>query len=155
MLIALLMGAAFSWYAYQAEDGKMRDNLTIYAKTIEQSINWTALVSALNNSPAPDKIPEEKLTEIKRQMRSACNANKQCHFIYLLYGEKRQVKFLLDASDQPASEISQMGEVFYEASNELRVALDTKQALVEGPMADRWGTWVTSLVPVTATLNAS
>lgn len=153
VVIALLMGAAFAWYAYQSQDKEMRDNLTVYAKTIEQSINWTALVSALNSSTVPDQIPEQKLAQIKQQMRNACNANKQCHFIYLMYGEKRQIKFLLDASDQPVSEISPMGEVFNEASNELKIAIKEKQALVEGPVTDHWGTWVSSLVPVTATLN--
>jgi diguanylate cyclase (GGDEF)-like protein len=88
-------------------------------------------------------------------MRNACKANSKCHFIYLVYGENQQVKFLLDASDQPASEISQMGDVFYEASNALRSAIKTQKAFVEGPVTDHWGTWVSSLVPVTTTVNTA
>jgi diguanylate cyclase (GGDEF)-like protein len=155
ILLALLIGALFTVYAYRSQDQEMRDNLTTYARTIEQSINWNGLMLALKTSPAPDKIAPEKLAEIKQQMRNACNANKQCHFIYLVYGENQQVKFLLDASDQPASEISQMGEVFYEASNALKDAIQKENAFVEGPVTDHWGTWVSSFVPVTPTQKTS
>ncbi len=153
MLLALLVGAAFAVYIYQSQDAEMRDNLTTYAKTIEQSIDWRALNVALDNSTAPDKVNPSDLAEIKMQMRNACKANAKCHFIYLVYGENQQVKFLLDASDQPASEISQMGEIFYDASDALRSAIKTQKAYVEGPVTDHWGTWVSSLVPVTITLN--
>lgn len=157
MLLALLTGIGFAVYVYQSQDAEMRDNLTTYAKTIEQSIHWRALNNALDQSPIPEKINPDDLAEIKMQMRNACKANPKCHFIYLVYGEDngqtQQVKFLLDASDQPASEISQMGEVFYDASDMLRSAIKTQKSYVEGPVTDHWGTWVSSLVPVTSTLN--
>ena len=158
MLLALLAGIGFAVYIYQSQDAEMRDNLTTYAKTIEQSIDWRALNVALDNSAAPDKVNPDDLTEIKMQMRKACKVNAKCHFIYLVYGERsgeaQQVKFLLDASDQPASEISQMGEIFYDASDMLRSAVKTHKAYVEGPVTDHWGTWVSSLVPVTITLDS-
>jgi diguanylate cyclase (GGDEF)-like protein len=153
MLLVPLVGIAYAFYVYQSQDAEMRDNLTTYAKTIEQSIDWRALDLALKSSAAPDKINPNDLADIKMQMRNACKANPKCHFIYLVYGENEQVRFLLDASDQPASEISQMGDVFYEASNALRSAIKTQKAFVEGPVTDHWGTWVSSLVPVTTTLN--
>lgn len=161
MLMAVVVGAVYAVYIYQSQDAEMRDNLITYAKTIEQSIDWRALNTALDASPAPDKINPNDLAEIKTQMRNACKANVKCHFIYLVYGEAsveagqpaQQVKFLLDASDQPASEISQLGEVFYDASPALRSAVKTKKAYVEGPVTDHWGTWVSSLVPVNATVH--
>jgi type II secretory pathway pseudopilin PulG len=157
MALAILAGLALAVYIYQSQDAEMRDNLTTYAKTIEQSIDWRALNAALDQGSAPDKINPDELDDIKMQMRNACKANPKCHFIYLVYGEDngetQQIKFLLDASDQPASEISAMGEVFYDASDMLRSAIKTQKSYVEGPVTDHWGTWVSSLVPVTSTLN--
>jgi diguanylate cyclase (GGDEF)-like protein len=157
MALAIFSGLALAIYIYQSQDAEMRDNLTTYAKTIEQSIDWRALNTALDQGSAPDKINPDELDDIKMQMRNACKANPKCHFIYLVYGEDneqtQQIKFLLDASDQPASEISQMGEVFYDASDMLRSAIKTQKSYVEGPVTDHWGTWVSSLVPVTSTLN--
>ena len=66
---------------------------------------------------------------------------------------KTQIKFLLDASPQPPSEISHLGEVFVEASEALKHGLLTRKALVEGPMTDHWGTWVSAHVPLAMTVK--
>ena len=77
-----------------------------------------------------------------------CKVNRDCHFIYLLYLEKglekNNVKILLDASPQPESEISKLAEVFVEATDSLKAVMLHKKPLVEGPIIDHWGTWVSS-----------
>ena len=74
------------------------------------------------------------------QLNDACKANRDCHFIYLLYLEKglekNNVKFLLDASPQPKSEISKLAEVFVKATDSLKAAMLHKKPLVEGPIID-------------------
>ena len=89
------------------------------------------------------------------QLNDACKANRDCHFIYLLYMEKANVKFLLDASPQPASEISKLAEVFVEATEPLKEAMLHREPLVEGPVTDHWGTWVSARVPVKITLKSN
>ena len=76
------------------------------------------------------------------QLNDACKANRDCHFIYLLYLEKslekNNVKFLLDASPQPESEISKLAEVFVEATDSLKAAMLHKKPLVKGPIIEHW-----------------
>ena len=90
------------------------------------------------------------------QLNDACRANRDCHFIYLLHMEKSDVKFLLDASPQPASEISKLAEVFVEvfveATEPLKEAMLHERTLVEGLVTDYWGTWVSACVPVKITI---
>lgn len=149
------MGILFTWYVAKAQDAEMRDNLTTYAKTIEQSIDWRPFSVILNTSP--DYIRPADLEELEVLLNSACKANRDCHFIYLLYGDKHRgkprVKFLLDASPQPASEISQLAEVFVEATDDLKQSMQEKQPIVEGPVTDHWGTWVSARVPVSITIH--
>jgi diguanylate cyclase (GGDEF)-like protein len=151
--LTLLIGLFYIFHVAKSQDEEMRDNLITYAKTIEQSIDWRPYASTLNTSP--DKLKQADFSQLESQLNSACRANKNCHFIYLLYthnqGEKVQVRFLLDASPQPASEISHLGDVFAEASNDLLKGLQTRKALVEGPVTDRWGTWVSAHVPLVVT----
>lgn len=60
---------------------------------------------------------------------------------------------MLDASPQPPSEISHLGEIFVEASDALKQGLKTRKPLGEGPVTDHWGTWVSAHVPLTTTLK--
>jgi diguanylate cyclase (GGDEF)-like protein len=128
------------------------DNLTTYANTIERSIDWKPFAEVLNTDPA--QLKPADLSIMEAQLNAACKANSQCHFIYLLYLDQDEVKFLLDASPQPPSEISQLQEVFAEATDALKRALLHKKTLVEGPVTDHWGTWVSARVPVKSTVGS-
>jgi diguanylate cyclase (GGDEF)-like protein len=149
--LTLLFGALFTYYVAKAQDMEMRDNLITYAATIEQSIDWRPYATTLNTHPS--QLKESDMAELETQLNSACKVNRDCHFIYLLYMDKGQVKFLLDASPQPPSEISHLGEVYVEGSEELKQGLLTRNALVEGPVTDHWGTWVSAHVPLTTTVK--
>ena len=155
----LILGSLLTLYVAKSQNTEMRENLIIYTKTIEQSINWQPYAAALNTNPRLLDISD--LRALKVQLHNACKANKDCHFIYLLYSENtpknqranQQVKFLLDASPQPAADISNLGDLFVEATDALKEALSNKNALVEGPISDRWGTWVSARIPLTVTIN--
>jgi diguanylate cyclase (GGDEF)-like protein len=149
--LTLLIGIMFSIYVSHAQDEEMRDNLITYTNTIEQSIDWKPFSATLNTNP--NRIKPSDLAQLELQLKNACKANSECHFIYLLYQDNNQVKFLLDASSQPPSEISQLGEVFVEASDELKHVMNTRRPYVEGPVTDHWGTWVSTRVPVTSTIH--
>jgi diguanylate cyclase (GGDEF)-like protein len=155
--LTLLIGLLYIVYVAKSQDEEMRDNLIVYARTIEQSIDWQPHANILNTRPK--QLKKADLTLLEQQLNSACKANKNCHFIYLLYLEtdkgKPQVKFLLDASPQPASEISHLGDIFSEASDALLHGLNNREPLVEGPVTDRWGTWVSAHVPLTITVKTS
>lgn len=151
----LLIGLVYIVHVAKSQDEEMRDNLITYAKTIEQSIDWQPHAATLNTNP--NNLKKADLAQLESQLNSACKANKNCHFIYLLYTDeqkgKTQIKFLLDASPQPASEISYLGEVFTDGSEALKQGLLARKALVEGPVTDRWGTWVSAHVPLNVTLE--
>lgn len=149
--LSLFVGIVVTLYVAKAQDTDMRNTLFTYASTIEQSIDWRPYAAALNTAPA--ELNPADLLELELQLKNACKANSDCHFIYLLYKESDNVKFLLDASPQPPSEISQLGEVFVEATNELKQAMQYQKALVEGPVTDHWGTWVSVRMPIKSTVE--
>ena len=136
-----------------SEDAEMRDDLITYTNTIERSIDWRPFENVLNTNP--NNITPSDLSGMNVQLNDACRANRDCHFIYLLYMEKSDVKFLLDASPQPASEISKLAEVFVEATEPLKEAMLHQRPLVEGPVTDHWGTWVSARVPLKITLKGN
>ncbi len=155
--LTLLIGALLTYYVAKTQDAEMRDNLITYAHTVEKSIDWRPYATTLNTNPA--QLKESDLAELGVQLNSACKANKDCHFIYLMYQDKQPVmpniRFLLDASPQPPSEISHLRDIYEEATNVDRQALHDRKALVEDLSTDHWGTWVTVFVPISITVNTS
>jgi diguanylate cyclase (GGDEF)-like protein len=154
-LVTLAVGLLFIMHAKQSQDEEMRDNLIIYAKTIEKSIDWQPFAATLNSDP--NQIKPKDLAGLNAKLNNACRVNSDCHFIYLLYLDNSQnknlVRFLLDASPQPPSEISKITEVFSEASAVLKKVMQERKPLVEGPVTDHWGTWVSARIPVGITAN--
>ena len=153
LAVFFAIGGALTYYVTRSQDAEMRDYLTTYANTIERSIDWRPFENVLNTNPNNLNIAD--LTGLNAQLNDACRANRECHFIYTLYIDNGDVRFLLDASPQPASEISKLGEVFVEATDVLKVALTHKKSLVEGPVTDHWGTWVSVRVPIKSTINTN
>ena len=153
LALTLLVGSSLTYYVIHSEDAEMRDDLITYANTIERSIDWRPFENVLNTNP--NNITQSDLSGLNVQLDDACRANRDCHFIYLLYIEKSDVKFLLDASPQPASEISKLAEVFVEATEPLKEAMLHERPLVEGPVTDHWGTWVSARAPVKITLKGN
>lgn len=156
-LITLMAGVFFVLHTKQVQDDEMRNNLITYAKTIEKSIDWQPFVTTLNTDP--NQIQLNDLAELNSKLNGACRVNLDCHFIYLLYldknQDKHQVRFLLDSSPQPPSEISKLTEVFVEASDDLRRAMKLRAPMVEGPVTDHWGSWVSVRVPVSVTARTA
>ena len=148
-LVAIVI---FTYIEAKFQDAELRSNLVTYVNTIEKSIDWQPYLATLNANPS--QIKESDLALLNSQLNKACKVNKACHFIYLLYVDKQQVKFLLDASPQPPSEISHLGDVFEEASDALKFSFVTKKSLIEGPVTDKWGTWISARVPISATMNS-
>ena len=81
--LSLIVGILATLYIAKAQDADMRNNLFTYASTIEQSIDWRPHAAVLNTKPSQLKAAD--LAELESQLKSACKANRDCHFIYLLY----------------------------------------------------------------------
>ncbi len=71
-------------------------------------------------------------------------ANRDCRFLYILRFRDGQPVFLVDSEPRDSTEVSLPGQVFWEASAQLKAMAHCPQAFVEGPVTDRWGTWISA-----------
>jgi hypothetical protein len=73
----------------------------------------------------------------------------RCRFAYLLGINPRGGVFFFADSEQPTSaDFSPPGQLYPEASPMLLNVFRTGKPVVEGPISDRWGIWVSGFVPV-------
>lgn len=157
LLIIITIGALVTWWTVSREDKEMRADLLQQATLLAQALN-TDRIKELSGTEADLDSPA--YIRLKDQFAAVKETNPKCRFIYLL-GRKldlptkestsntqASVFFFVDNEPADSEDYSPPGQVFEEASDTLLTVFDSPSAAVEGPVADRWGTWISALVPV-------
>jgi len=100
-----------------------------------------------------EAVPEDEGTEayesIKERIQMLLTLDKNIRFVYL-YTKKDNGKLYLMADSEPTTspDYSPPGQEYTEASEEYYQAFNTGKEILTPPNTDRWGTWITTLVPI-------
>jgi PAS domain S-box-containing protein len=144
--IVLITGFFLTLWLVQRTDYELRQDQLLKADLIAQSLDLQSL-SVLSGTEEDTKKPQYK--RLKNQFASLVATDSNCRFIYLM-GRKKDgsVFFYLD-NELPGSKDEVIpGQIYQEISSDYLRVFDSKKAKTVGPVRDRWGTWITSLVPV-------
>jgi signal transduction histidine kinase len=143
---ALAAVSVFAWWTAKRADLQMRGELLQQAMLVAVSID-TEYVATLSGTKADTDAPG--FVQVRERLFQARKVNPKCRFLYLL-GQKRDgtVFFSLDSEPADSVNYSPPGQAFPEASDLLRSAFATGRGVVEGPESDRWGVWISALVPL-------
>ncbi|WP_028325550.1 PAS domain-containing hybrid sensor histidine kinase/response regulator [Desulfatirhabdium butyrativorans] len=143
----VVLGVLFSAWMVRRADIELRSDILLQARMIGRSIN-AERVQLLTGTNADEISPD--YLRLKQQLAGVCSANPKFRFVYLM-GRKADgaVFFFVDSEPQGSKDESPAGQIHVEASADLRHVFDTGTGMVEGPVTDRWGTWITALVPLT------
>jgi hypothetical protein len=122
-----------------------RLRLKVHTQAFATSLD-VSQVKALTGTAADESTPAFKalvarLNEIRKD-------NPEVRFTYLMGWNGSAVVFLLDSTDPASSDYSPPGETYEDATPELVRSFAMGKPFVEGPVTDRWGTWVSGLAPV-------
>lgn len=146
--VAVIMtaGAVFTWWTAHITDGDMRADILRKTRLLADAIHLKGLAS-LSGTEAD--LTASHYLRLKDQLADAHNVFPNCRFLYLM-GQKPDgaLFFFADSEAKGSEDESPAGQLYEEASEvTLRVFL-TGRAETDGPTADRWGTWVSALVPL-------
>ena len=146
LLIFAVVGL-FAWWLVVRADQEMRAALIEQAGLLARAINPNH-VGSLTGTGADLDNPDYR--EIKAQLTAVRSGNPQCRFVYLT-GRKPDgtVFFFADSEPPDSKDYSPPGQIYEEVSTMFRRVFDTKTGAAEGPIPDRWGKWVSALVPLT------
>jgi hypothetical protein len=156
VLVAAVLGV---WWAAIMADRELREELLGRARLGAHAVNLER-VRALTGTEADLESPD--YLWLKEHLAAARAANSNCRFVYLM-GRKANlpaatnhaqtngaVFFFVDSEPAGSEDESLPGQIFEEVSSECQRVFNTRASCVEGPVSDRWGTWVTALVPFSA-----
>lgn len=142
----LIMGIVFVGVVIRMENRRMRAELLIQARMLEMSIN---VKRVLNLSGSENDLNAPDYQRLKDQLTRARFANPQCRFVYLMGRQPDgEVFFFVDSEPPDSKDYSPPGQIYSEISPALINVFVTGKESVEGPVSDRWGSWVSALVPL-------
>jgi diguanylate cyclase (GGDEF)-like protein len=110
MFLVLLLSALFIYLTVQAQQQRMRENVVVYAQTIEKTVNWQALADILKTSHSAADVKQINpayLSLVSAQLLNACKANKDCDSIDVINTANQAASYLINvpinADNKPAN----------------------------------------------------
>lgn len=144
---AIIFGSGLSLvFLVRQTDNRMRQSLLDKAQTISLAVD-SKEVKALRGSQ--EDLNSDTYRQLKKQLISIREVNPSYRFIYLM-GQKAdgRVFFYVDSEPPGSADESPPGQIYQEISKDYLTVFKKKTALVAGPVADRWGQWLSALVPL-------
>ncbi|MEI6035378.1 MAG: response regulator [Verrucomicrobiae bacterium] len=152
LALLLLCGGLLAWWQVDQTDRAMREDMLEQTLRDGQAVNPDRIL-ALTGTAADLENPE--YLRLKDQLAAVRASNPLCRFLYLM-GRRADgaIFFFVDSEPADSKGCSPAGQIFEEVSEACRRAFSTQAGIVEGPITDRWGTWVSEFVPIFAPRKA-
>ncbi|HET7714651.1 MAG TPA: PDC sensor domain-containing protein, partial [Bauldia sp.] len=144
---------ALGWY--------LTDLLGRYGEAVERRSLLTTVTSLAGTLQTRDEIESIKglrgvpgdvdmpaYADVHEELDHIRKAFPGSRFAYLMALKDGEVILLADSEEMTSPDYSPPGQVYEEASDVLRGVFVTKAPATEGPITDRWGTWVSGFAPV-------
>jgi diguanylate cyclase (GGDEF)-like protein/PAS domain S-box-containing protein len=146
VILLLVAGTWFSLWTLRRSQDELRQNLLQQATLVARSLQVSQVENLAGNA---DDVQRPDYVRLKQQLASARTGNSRCRFLYILgRNADGQVYFTVDSEPADSDDYSPPGQIYDEATAEMHRSFSRAEAVVEGPIVDRWGTWVTALVPI-------
>jgi signal transduction histidine kinase/CheY-like chemotaxis protein len=147
LLITAAAGTLLTWWVATRADREMREGLLQQTRIVARALSLER-VRTLSGTEADLDAPD--YLRLKEQLAAVKKANAKCRFVYLM-GRRPDGRVFFFADNEPveSENESPAGQIYEEISPDYLRAFDERAAVTAGPVADRWGTWVSALVPMT------
>lgn len=146
IVVLLAAGMALTGWVFRLEDRRMREDFLIRARILKSMIDPQRILR-LSGSEAD--LQTATYQRLKEQLSLARSSSPECRFTYLM-GRRPdgQVFFFMDSEPPDSPDNSPPGQIYTEISKPMRDVFATGKEVVVGPVADRWGQWVSAAVPI-------
>lgn len=145
ILVAIALSGQYLHFAWN----KYQKNSVAEAITLAQSVEAMLHpedIAKLAGGPEDLKKPE--YIKEKRNLMRLVKASSSIRFAYLMGRRNDDFFFLIDSEPSNSPDFSPPGQRYEEANNDTLAAFSSGRTVLSDPTTDRWGTWISALVPV-------
>ena len=145
-VVLVLVFFLFCWLILAHYDNQIKSELQRLAQLTSESLNEDMIKSL---SGTRDDLKRKPYKELKRLLAEHKITIPQARFIYLL-GKKDNgdIFFYVDNEPDYSVSYSPPGQIYDEATNELISSFSRGYPFIEGPVKDKYGEWISALVPI-------
>ena len=145
LFITVISGFFLVRAAVDSESSSILRQAMNIARTAEASLSKEALL-ALSNTRSDVAKPEYVL--LKKSLAKIIQVNSEFAFAYIYTQRNGKIYFAVDSEPVYSPDYSPPGQEYTEADEEARLPFVSGEPLVTKPSTDRWGTWISMLVPM-------
>ncbi len=144
LVIAILSGMYLidTWNRYQHEASS---EATVLAQTLETFMR-PGYIAEL--SGRAEDLMKPEYTMLKKNMEQLVKITNSIYFAYLLIERNNDILILLNSDPAELPDYLQPRLVFSEADRIYHEPFSSGRSVLTEPVSDRWGTWISALVPV-------
>ncbi len=152
ILFVFILGILWTCVIYDSYNQWFRKLFLNQAIHITESIDST-LIKTFKGSDEDLNAPIYQ--NVLKSLRTLRALIPRCRYLYIMgKNEHGEIFFYMDTQeDTEETPPSHPGEIYEDASLELVQCFDTGKPFTEGPIPDKWGVWVSALVPVRDTVD--
>jgi signal transduction histidine kinase len=135
-----------SFYSVQIANDRNRASLEERTATIAAALDVSSIKKLKGDE---SDLNNEDYKSLKTKLAVLRQVNTDARTIYLTGTRDGELFFFVDSEKPESQYYSEPGEAYPEASNEFKnIFFSTPFPVVEGPLPDSYGTWVSGLAPI-------
>jgi signal transduction histidine kinase len=145
-ILVLVGGIALTVWMAQNEEIRLQEDLLSKCRLVKEGFIADE-VGQLTGTEADLTSPS--YISVKKEIMRVRFADPPIRFLYFM-GQRPDgtIVFLVDSEPPESEDYSPPGQEYYEATDALQTVFVTNTEMTEGPVADRWGTWISGIIPV-------
>jgi PAS domain S-box-containing protein len=133
------------FYVYKSEAKKQQNIILQLSRSIESNLPYSEL-DHLEQEPAD--LAKRSFSSLNDALQRTIKSTPSARFAYVYTERNGKLYFLADSEAKSSQAYSPAGQEYTEASTEYFKPVTTKKAWLIGPVTDRLGTWMSSVVPI-------
>lgn len=143
--VVIVISISAAIYAGQQAALRIRNDLRKNSEIAAAAVDIhrvTNLKGDSSDETSPDYV------ELKRVLGNVAKSDPEIRSIYVTGNRDGRLFFYVDSEDPSSPDYSPAGEYYDDATEEFKGVFTTKQTVVEGPVSDDFGTFISGLAPM-------
>ncbi|MDY9920381.1 MAG: EAL domain-containing protein [Synergistota bacterium] len=142
VLFIIALHLRFSWNRYNEAASS---EAIMLAESVESAIHSEHI---LEMSGSEEDISNPDYITTKLSLTELVKTTNPIRFAYLMAQRDGKIIILVDSEPPDSPDYSPPGQIYEEADETLRSVFKSAKTELTGPTTDRWGTWMSVLVPI-------